>query len=94
MLPITRHRTLVIPHRLALIAAAVCLALAFTSDRNTVEGPQQADRSQPLEQLEAVSSSPASVRQGDQPGKAQPGKSRGSGRNPSLLPWFSGLMHR
>lgn len=89
MLPISRHRTLVIPHRLALIAAAVCLALAFTSQPRDVEGPLQADRNQPADQLEAVSASPASLAPRD-----QAGKSRSDGGNPSLLPWFSGLMHR
>lgn len=89
MLPITRHHTLVIPHRLALIAAAVCLALAFTSDRGKLEGPLQAEGSKPLEQLEAVHGGSASAGHGE-----QSGKSTGSGTNPSLLPWFSGLMHR
>ncbi len=89
MLPITRHHTLVIPHRLALIAAAVCMALAFTADRGKLEGPLQAESGKPLEQLESVNGGSASAGHGE-----QPGSSTGSGNNPTLLPWFSGLMHR
>jgi hypothetical protein len=88
MLPISKHRTLVIPHRLALVAAAVCLALSFTSDRGDVQGPLQADGDQPIEQIEAVNGGSASVGHPDQ----APRSNRGRG-NPSLLPWFSGLTH-
>lgn len=88
MLPISRHRTLVIPHRLALIAAAVCLALSFTADRGAVEERLRAERAQPLEQVEPVSADAASVKQRESSGDNR----SGSSGNVSLLPWFSGLM--
>lgn len=84
MLPISKHRTFVIPHRLALVAAAVCLALSFTADRRNVEEHLQAERDQPMEQLEAVNGGSASASQQDR---------AGASANPSLLPWFSGLVH-
>lgn len=87
MLPISKHRTLVIPHRLALVAAAVCLALSFTADRRTVEPQLQAEREQPVEQIDMVNGGSAAIKPGDRSGHS------GGGSNPSLLPWFSGLMH-
>lgn len=38
MLPITHHKKLIIPHRLALVAAGICLALSFTVDQTRVDG--------------------------------------------------------
>lgn len=87
MLPISKHRTLVIPHRLALVAAAVCLALSFTADRSDVAQQLQAEHSEPMEQVEPGRADSASVAQREKPGDSRSGR---SGRL-SLLPWFSGL---
>ncbi len=87
MLPISKRRTLVIPHRLALIAAAVCLALSFTVDRSGIEEQLQAERAEPMERAEAVTSESAPVTQREQAG----GSSSGGDSNLRLLPWFSGL---
>lgn len=87
MLPISKHRTLVIPHRLALIAAGVCLALSFTADRSELASKLQADHAEPTEQIDAVSSAPAPIAPPEQAGSS---RSRRGG-NLSLLPWFSGL---
>jgi hypothetical protein len=37
MLPITHHKKLIIPHRLAVIAAGICLVLSFTVDQTRVD---------------------------------------------------------
>ena len=87
MLPISRHRALVIPHRLALIAAAVCLALAFFSGPHGVDGPMQAQHGTPGGQPEGGHADAAVISRGE----PCPGPAR-SAAKPSLLPWFSGLM--
>jgi len=87
MLPISRHRTLVIPHRLALIAAALCLALSFTADRWSAEPQFQAERNEPAEQVEPARADSASVARSD---KRRESRSGGHDRL-RLLPWFSGL---
>jgi len=87
MLPISRHRTLVIPHRLALVAAAICLALSFTADRSATTSQLKADVTEPTEQIEAASADSAA------PGNTErraDSRSR-AGKSLSLLPWFSGL---
>lgn len=89
MLPITRHRTLAIPHRLALVAAAVCLVLAFTVDQSTLDEQLQArqvDRAQDEPQEEATLEAVTPKEQ------VSAGKSGRSGRL-ELSPWFSGLTH-
>ncbi|MDZ7789467.1 MAG: hypothetical protein U5L08_03060 [Xanthomonadales bacterium] len=88
MLPISKHRTLVIPHRLALVAAAVCLALSFTADRGELPQQLQAEHDTPTEQLEATNGGSASIS-----GHDKAGKTRDTRGNPTLLPWFSGLFH-
>ena len=87
MLPISKHRTLAIPHRLALLAAAVCLALSFTAERGALPEQLQADRDKPAEQLEAANGGSASISRHDKAGKPPD-----TGGNPTLLPWFSGLL--
>ena len=89
MLPISKHRTRVIPHRLALVAAGVCLVLSFTVDQASIDQNLQAERSQPSEQFDAVNAGSSAVSQPEQSNEARAG---GSGGNVSLLPWFSGLM--
>jgi len=86
MLPISKHHRFVIPHRLALVAAAVCLALSFTADRPGVDSQLQADRGEVSKRLETVDSDTG------QTAPHHHGDQSRSG-NPSLLPWFSGLMH-
>jgi hypothetical protein len=90
MLPISKHRTLVIPHRLALVAAAVCLALSFTADRSTVETQLQSELGEPVEAIEPADTAPAPIAHGDKPSNSR----SGGGDNLSLLPWFSGLSRR
>lgn len=87
MLPISKRRTLVIPHRMALVAAAVCLALSFTVDRSGIEEQLQAERTEPMERTEAVSSESVPVTQREQADRS----SSGGNSNLRLLPWFSGL---
>ncbi len=88
MLPLSKHRTLVIPHRLALLAAAVCLALSFTAERGDLPQQLQAEHDAPAEQIEAANGGSASIGRQD-----KAGKHRANGGNPTLLPWFSGLLH-
>lgn len=90
MLPISKHRTLVIPHRLALVAAAVGLALSFTADRSGLEEKLQADNAEPMERVEAVSSESAKLAPRERAG--DPGS--GGSADLHLLPWFSGLSRR
>lgn len=87
MLPISKQRTFVIPHRLALVAAAVCLALSFTADRGEMPQQLQAEHHSPAEQLEASNGGSASINR-----QEKAAKPRRSGGNPTLLPWFSGLL--
>lgn len=87
MLPIIKRRTIAIPHKLALVAAAVCLALSFSVDRASIEERLQARNTptqQPSEQGAAASSIPASERAGEAENTARK-------KRLNLLPWFSGL---
>jgi hypothetical protein len=90
MLPISKHRTLVIPHRLALAAAGVCLALSFTVDQTAVDDTLQAERSAAVEQLDEqpANAGTATVTPSEPSGDVRPS---GGGGQVSLLPWFSGL---
>lgn len=91
MLPIARRRTLAVPHGLAALAAAICLALAFATDQSDVE-----------RQLRAEQSEPSAVQHlagdGDRPDNAVPAGERPSSGDRDtgidLLPWFAGLGGR
>jgi len=89
MLPISKHRTLVIPHRLALAAAGVCLALSFTVDQTAVDDNLQAEHRASIEQLEEqpANAGTATVTPSEPAGDVHPS----GGGKVSLLPWFSGL---
>jgi len=86
MLPIAKRHRLVIPHRLALTAAAVCLILSFTAGRSDPDGQLQAEHGSHMERIETIDSSAEAIRQHE-----AGSSTRRSGRL-RLLPWFSGLM--
>lgn len=88
MLPITRHRTLAIPHKLALTAAAVCLVLSFTVDQTSVEERLQARKSAAVQIEENEDSLPAQLAPTERASVTTARSGRG---RLNLLPWFSGL---
>lgn len=89
MLPITRHRTLAIPHRLALVAAAVCLVLSFTIDQSSLDEQAQA------RQVDSIQGEPKEEAPLEASAPTEQVSSRNSGRSGrlELSPWFSGLSH-
>lgn len=93
MLPITRRRTLEVPHGLAAVAAAVCLILAFATDHASVDERLQARNSDqsPVEETaserdEALETASEKVRD------SRKRRERRSGLG--LLPWFPGYGGR
>lgn len=89
MLPITRHRTLAIPHRLALVAAAVCLVLSFTVDQSSLDEQLQARQ---VDSAQGDPNEEAALEAAKPKEQVSTGKNGHSGRL-ELSPWFSGLAH-
>jgi len=88
MLPITRHRTLAIPHKLALTAAAVCLVLSFTVDQTSVEEHLQSRQTAAAQVEENDDTFPAQLAPTE---RASTPTTRSDQSRLNLLPWFSGL---
>ncbi|NBB92963.1 MAG: hypothetical protein GVY32_07340 [Gammaproteobacteria bacterium] len=89
MLPITRHRTLAIPHRLALAAAAVCLVLSFTVDRTALEESVQENQTA-AHQVDSLDNPAAAVKPSE---RTSAGSGKSGKSSLKLLPWFTGLAH-
>lgn len=91
MLPIVKRRTLHVPHRLAVAAAVVGLALSFAIDRSTVEERLQAEQggTPAVEQTTGSAGENGAAQDGDSAAKR-----RHRERDLSLLPWFSGLRNQ
>ncbi|QKK02198.1 MAG: hypothetical protein HND55_05725 [Pseudomonadota bacterium] len=88
MLPIVKHRTMHIPHRVALVAASICLILSFTVEQVEREDRLSTghDAAPSVEQsVPAVDPGPMAEKPDIPPDKrGQPDYSL------SLLPWFAG----
>ena len=94
MLPIARKRVLEIPHGLAAIAAAVCLALAFSTDIQSRQDRIMAERadSTPIQQLTgAEEARPDKAVRADQRGESRSLEPGGRRAPMPLFPWFPGL---
>lgn len=94
MLPFVRHRTLQIPHRLAALAAAICLALAFTSDVQTRLETLQAESAseKPVEVMVKVPEhAPSDQTVNPEPGRSGNSEQATRGLSNFLLPWLPRL---
>jgi hypothetical protein len=94
MLPVVKRKTLEIPHGLAAIAAAICLALAFATDFQSREQALRAELEVPAPQEVVVTPNDEFARErvNSQDPSPQPRPKREQGRRAtSLLPWFPGL---